>query len=204
MILDVNRIAQYKAELRAQAEAARRGLADRLTLSRRITDRLAELPEYRQARVVMFYVNLPHEADTQHFLPAAWSAGKQVVVPFMAEGAIHLFRLQAMEELAAGHFHVLEPRAELRALAGRQVDPAAIDLAVIPGVAFDRRGGRIGHGKGYYDLFLKRIRHDTPRVALAFECQMLDEVPMLPHDVRMDKVVTDQGVYERSHAEEHP
>lgn len=195
MVIDVNRTAQHKAELRARAEAARRGLPDRLTLSRRISRRLAELPEYRRAATVMFYVNLPHEADTQHFLPEALADGKRVVVPYMADGAIRLFRLESPDELAPGTFRVPEPRPELRADADRRVEPGTIDLVVIPGVAFDRRGGRIGHGKGYYDLFLKQLRPQTPRVALAFECQLLDEVPMLPHDVRMDKVVTEQDVY---------
>jgi len=196
MILDVVAIQQHKADLRARAESARRQLPDRLALSRRITARLAALPEYHTAGTVMFYVNLPHEADTQHFLPAAWAAGKQVAVPYMADGKIRLFRLDSLDELASGHFHVPEPRPELRREPQRSVEPGSIDLVVVPGVAFDRRGGRIGHGKGYYDLFLKQVSPQAPRIALAFECQLLDDLPMLPHDVWINKIVTEAAVYD--------
>ena len=71
-----------------------------------------------------------------------------------------------------------------------------IDLIIVPGVAFDRRGGRTGHGKGYYDKLLEHARLDTPLVALAFECQMFDEIPMQEHDVFMDKVVTEKASYD--------
>jgi 5-formyltetrahydrofolate cyclo-ligase len=68
-------------------------------------------------------------------------------------------------------------------------------MVVVPGVAFDRSGGRLGHGKGYYDKLLVRIRPDAHIVAVAYECQLFPEVPMLPHDVRMHKVVTESAVY---------
>lgn len=196
MILDVSAIQQRKAELRARAESARQQLPDRLALSRRITARLAGLPEYRAAGTVMFYVNLPQEADTQHFLPAAWADGKRVAIPYMVDGQICLFRLDALDELAPGRFRVPEPKPELRRQAARRVEPAAVDLVVVPGVAFDRRGARLGHGKGYYDLFLKHVSPQVPRIALAFECQLLDDLPMLPHDVWMNKVITEAAVYD--------
>ena len=115
-------------------------MVDRLALSRRVTARLAALPEYHAAGTVMFYVNLPQEADTQHFLPAAWAAGKQVVVPYMVDGQIRLFRLDALDQLAPGQFCVPEPKPELRQQPHRRVEPGRIDLVVVPGVAFDRRG----------------------------------------------------------------
>jgi 5-formyltetrahydrofolate cyclo-ligase len=71
-----------------------------------------------------------------------------------------------------------------------------LDLVVVPGVAFDRAGGRMGHGKGYYDKLLEHARPDTPLVALAFECQLFPEIPAEAHDVFMDKVVTEAAVYE--------
>ena len=66
----------------------------------------------------------------------------------------------------------------------------------MPGVAFDRRGGRLGHGKGYFDKLLCRVPPRTPCIALAFECQLFPEVPMLPHDLFMDRIVTETAVYE--------
>ncbi|EMI16969.1 5-formyltetrahydrofolate cyclo-ligase [Rhodopirellula maiorica SM1] len=67
---------------------------------------------------------------------------------------------------------------------------------MVPGVGFDARGGRTGHGKGYYDKLLENAKPETPFVALAFECQMFDEIPMQGHDIFMDKVVTEKRVYE--------
>jgi 5-formyltetrahydrofolate cyclo-ligase len=100
-----------------------------------------------------------------------------------------------MEELALGMYRILEPRAELRTLPEKQVDVKDLDLVIVPGVAFDRRGARMGHGKGYYDKLLEHARRDTPLIALAFECQLFEEIPMAPHDIFMDAVVTEKAFY---------
>jgi 5-formyltetrahydrofolate cyclo-ligase len=70
-----------------------------------------------------------------------------------------------------------------------------LDLVMVPGVAFDLRGGRLGHGKGYYDRLLPRIRPSAPLVAVAFECQLFPEIPMLEYDVFMDRVITEKAIY---------
>jgi 5-formyltetrahydrofolate cyclo-ligase len=101
-----------------------------------------------------------------------------------------------MDELETGMYRILEPREELRVLPGKRVDVKSLDLIMVPGVAFDRRGGRTGHGKGYYDKLLEHARSDTPLVALAFECQMFPEIPVQEHDVFMDCVVTEMAIYQ--------
>ena len=123
--------------------------------------------------------------------------GKRVVVPYCVGGQIQLFLLADVEELAAGGLGILEPKPALRGDPSRHVEPAGLDLVLVPGVAFDRRGGRLGRGKGYYDGLLAHIRPDTSLVALAFECQIVPEIPMLPHDVYMHKVITEKAIYER-------
>jgi 5-formyltetrahydrofolate cyclo-ligase len=90
---------------------------------------------------------------------------------------------------------VPEPKFELRDLPDRQIDPALIDLIIIPGLAFDLHGGRLGYGKGYYDRFLHKTRAIAAKVAVCFECQLFPEIPVLPHDVRMDMVVTENTLY---------
>ena len=67
---------------------------------------------------------------------------------------------------------------------------------MVPGVAFDRRGARMGHGFGYYDKLLEHARPDTPLVALAFECQLFNEIPTQSHDIFMDKIITEQSIYQ--------
>ncbi len=184
-----------KREIRSRAHSARRRQQDKDRLSREICRKLAALPEYVAADTVMFYVDMRSEVRTRQFLPTAWQQGKRVVVPYCVGGQIELFLLESMDELAVDTFGILEPRAELRGRRDRKIDVSAIDLIVVPGVAFDRKGGRIGHGKGYYDKLLQVARPETMRVALAFECQLFPEVPTLPHDVRMDKIITEKAIY---------
>ena len=92
-------------------------------------------------------------------------------------------------------YSILEPRLELREIPQKRIAPSEIDLVMVPGVAFDARGGRTGHGNGYYDKLLELARPDTPLVALAFDCQIFPEVPMGKHDVFMVKIVTESEIH---------
>jgi 5-formyltetrahydrofolate cyclo-ligase len=92
-------------------------------------------------------------------------------------------------------YKILEPKNELRELAAKRVDVKELDLIMVPGVAFDRRGARMGHGFGYYDKLLEHARGVAPLVALAFECQLFPEIPTQAHDVFMDKIVTESAIY---------
>jgi 5-formyltetrahydrofolate cyclo-ligase len=185
-----------KQELRAQAIARRRQQPDKDELSRQILARLVALPEYKNARTVMTYVSMPDEVRTEPLLKDAWAKGRRVVVPFCVGNVLQLFVLESLDELTPGTLGILEPRPELRSHADRVADPSELDLVVVPGVVFDRQGGRVGYGKGYYDGLLKRVRPATGVIALAFECQLVDRVPMLPHDVPMQKILTEQAIYE--------
>jgi 5-formyltetrahydrofolate cyclo-ligase len=122
--------------------------------------------------------------------------GKKIIVPWCnTQGELELFHLENMEELAVGMYKILEPKAEPRTLAAKQVHAEDLDLIMVPGVAFDRRGARMGHGKGYYDKLLQHARLDAPLMALAFECQLFPEIPMAPHDIFMDRIITEKAVY---------
>jgi len=110
------------------------------------------------------------------------------------DGLLDLFHLESMDELSLGMYRILEPKTELRDQPGKRVYPQDLDLVVVPGVAFDRRGGRMGHGFGYYDKLLEHVKPGTPLLALAFECQVYDEIPVASHDVFMNAVITEKGV----------
>jgi 5-formyltetrahydrofolate cyclo-ligase len=153
------------------------------------------LPEYAAARTVMFYVDVRSEVRTRHSLPDALRGGKRVVVPYCVNNELELFWLEDMDELNIGAYRILEPRPDLRGLPEKQVAPAELDLVMVPGVAFDRRGGRMGHGFGYYDKLLQHARDDAPLVALAFECQLFAEIPTQAHDIFMDRIITELAVY---------
>lgn len=188
-------LADQKAAIRTAAHAARKAQADKDAVSQRITDRVFEMPEYVAADCVMWYVDVRDEVRTRQALPAAIAEGKRVVVPFCVDGELELFWLESMAELELGMYKILEPRSDLRDVAAKRVTPEQLDFVMVPGVGFDRRGGRTGHGKGYYDKLLQHARSDAPLVALGFECQLFDEIPMQSHDIFMDAVVTEAAVY---------
>lgn len=189
--------AERKQAIRERAHANRREQPDKDEVSRQITDRLMAMPEYQQAATVMYYVDVRAEVRTRHALPDALASGKRIVVPWCNdEGELELFHLESMDELEIGMYRILEPRQDLRRLPEKQVPVEELDLIIVPGVGFDPQGGRTGHGKGYYDKLLENARPETPLVALAFECQMFDEIPMQSHDIYMDKVVTEAAVYD--------
>jgi 5-formyltetrahydrofolate cyclo-ligase len=184
-----------KKALREQAHANRNAQPDKDELSQRICRKLVELPEYQGARTVLYYVDVRSEVRTRHSLPDALGHGKKIVVPYCVEGELELFHLTGMDELAVGMYRILEPKPELRSLPEKKVTVEELDLIVVPGVAFDRSGARMGHGFGYYDKLLWKARADAPLVALAFECQLFDEIPTEAHDVFMDRIITEKAVY---------
>ncbi|MFL5341188.1 MAG: 5-formyltetrahydrofolate cyclo-ligase [Gemmataceae bacterium] len=189
-------LAERKKQIREQAHAQRNAQPDKDGLSQLICDRFTALPAYSAAKCVMFYIDVRSEVRTRQALPAALASGKKIVVPWCNDrGELELFHLNHMDELAVGMYRILEPKPELRALPERQVPVEELDLIMVPGVAFDRRGARMGHGKGYYDKLLQHARPDAPLVALAFECQLFPEIPVAAHDVFMDLIITEKAVY---------
>lgn len=186
---------ERKKAIREQAHAARNALPNKDELSREICAKFAGLPEYAAAQTVMYYVDVRSEVRTRHDLAGALTHGKRIVVPYCVDGELELFHLENMDELSVGAYKILEPREDLRTLPHKKIRPDELDLIMVPGVAFDRRGARMGHGFGYYDKLLEHARVNCPLVALAFECQMFPEIPTAPHDVFMDKIITEGAIY---------
>ena len=194
---EVRRLIKLKAEVRRTAAAARRQLPDKDRRSSQILARAAQLPRYNQAAWVMFYVDHGSEVRTRPLISKALAEGKQVVVPYCQGVNLHTFLLQDLEELQPGTLGILEPATQLRHLSQRHVPPEKLQVVFVPGVAFDRRGGRVGHGRGYYDRFLPQLPANVLRLGLAYECQVFESVPMLPWDVAVDAVITEQAIYWR-------
>jgi 5-formyltetrahydrofolate cyclo-ligase len=188
-------IAERKRAIREESHARRNAQANKDELSRQIVAKFMALPEYAAATTVMFYVDVRSEVRTRNDLASALTTGKRIVVPYCVDGELELFHLEDMNELQIGMYKILEPQAELRSVPAKRVEVGELELIMVPGVAFDRRGGRMGHGNGYYDKLLEHAPLDTPLVALAFECQMFPEVPVAEHDIFMDKIITEAAVY---------
>ena len=182
-----------KAALRELARKNRVAQENKDEISQQIVARFVALSEYSAAKTVLFYVDAGSEVRTRHSLPEALAGGKRIVVPYciVETNELELFLLEDMNELVEGAYKILEPKAELRELPNKKVQPEELDLVMVPGTAFDPKGGRMGQGKGYYDRLLARVRPDAPLVAIAFDCQIFDEIPVSAHDVFMDKVLTE-------------
>lgn len=184
-----------KTQLRRDALAARDAEPDRSAKSRLAGERLRALEAYRTARIVCWYVGVKSEVATLPLLARALAEGKRTVVPACEGDELRLVEIVSLDELVPARFGLYEPEAALCAATGRWCPPERVDLFVVPGVAFDRSGGRIGYGRGFYDRLLVHARPDAAIVGLAFECQLVASVPVEPTDVPVQRVVTEEAVY---------
>ncbi len=182
-----------KAALRREILARRAALENRDARSDAIRLRVRELASVARAGLVASYLGVGDEVATVALIEEALERGVTVAVPWRDGDEIHLARITSLTELVPVSFGLLEPPRELAL--SRTVPPSQVDVMLIPGVAFDARGGRLGHGKGFYDRMLARAGAGPLRVALAFDCQVVEEVPVLAGDERMDLLVTESGVH---------
>ena len=151
-------------------------------MSPSILKRLEELPEFRQAHTVLLYHSLKDEVQTHDFVEK-WSKSKCVLLPVVVGERLELRRYNGRDALATGRYGIAEP-------AGAPfTDYPAIELAVIPGVAFDRRGHRLGRGKGYYDRLLPKLA-STKRIGICFPFQIVEHVPTETSDIDMNLIIT--------------
>lgn len=199
---ELERIMERKNEMRRTAYDRRAAQEDKDEVSARACERFVALPEYQAAKTAMWYIDCRSETRTKPHLQAALEKGdKTIIVPYCTvdengDNKLGLWRLESMDDLVVGKWKILEPPRELWGAPDREVAPEGLDIVMVPGVGFDRSGGRMGNGQGYYDRLLERARPDCPLVALCYETQLFDEVLVAPHDVYMDKVVTEDAVYE--------
>jgi 5-formyltetrahydrofolate cyclo-ligase len=178
-----------KKELRKQVLAARDSLAsaERAEKSRQIAARLFLLPEFRQARTVLFFASFRSEVDTIPMIRLALTEGKRVVLPKVRGTGLELFEVRDYDgDIAPGAWGIPEPHGT----APVAIDD--IDLIIVPGAGFDEQGNRIGYGAGFYDKLLPSFAGTT--VALAFELQIVPKVPADVHDVPVRKIVTEKRV----------
>ena len=162
--------------------------------SLRITRRLRRLRLYRKAQVILCYAAFDGEVETGRILSQALADGKRVAVPVMRRGSKRIFPTEILDHRrdlkTAGHLGIPQPKRRVL----RRVPLGKLELVVVPGVAFDRHGGRLGRGGGYFDRFLSRLPASVPCVGLAFQFQVVKNLPVESHDRPVSKVVTEKGV----------
>ncbi|MBF0286206.1 MAG: 5-formyltetrahydrofolate cyclo-ligase [SAR324 cluster bacterium] len=169
---------------RAQFSALQREQA-----SQKINGHLVQWPIFQKAEVVHIFLNQSEEPQTVSVIESCWKIKKTVVVPYMVGNNFVLGHspLTSFNQLQAGKFNIKEPISAMR----QSIELEQIDLVIVPGVAFDEKGGRLGYGKGYYDRFLSQIHAFF--LGLAFDFQVVDSIPQLPHDIPMDAILTEKG-----------
>ncbi len=190
--LDFDLVREEKRRLRQIALERRRNLPDRWERSLRIWETIFRMPQFHQAQTIACYVALPEEVQTEIGLRRILEEGKRLVIPYCNGSDLELCRIFSLDEVSPGHWGIGEPKEELRQDPARKVAAEEVDLFVVPGVAFDRQGGRLGFGKGYFDRLLRRARESACRVGICFACQLFDKLPLLPHDVRMNILATEE------------
>ena len=157
--------------------------------SQQIKRRLFEDSSFQAAKSVMFYVAKAYEVDTKDMIEEAIAIGKKVIIPVTEPKKKRLIPSEIKnpkKELVKGAFGIYEPKKEYM----RAVDIKDIDMVIVPGVAFDKKGNRIGHGQGYFDRFLKDLPKRLPAIGLAFKFQLVERIKTLSWDIPVTKVIT--------------
>ena len=186
-----------KAALRSLVLQRRDGLdpAARQAASRRIVEAILARDAFRDARSVMAYASFGSEVDTSVLCETVLREGKLLLLPRVdkTRDAIRVYEVRDLaRDLDTNRWGIREPRPETC----REIDPVELEFVFVPGVAFDARGGRLGYGKAYYDRLLAASTQaggSPTLVAGAFAVQVVEDVPMEPHDVRIPAVYTEDG-----------
>lgn len=165
-----------------------------------VVDKSADIAEllfstdfYKKSKYIMCYIDFRNEVKTEEIIRTSLENGKKIIIPISVVKTRQLILSQLLDydkELESGTYGILEPKKEFI----RRVSPELIDLVLVPGVAFDRRGYRIGYGGGYYDRFLPKVKRSTPKVALAFDIQMVEYVKKGRYDIPMDYIITEKEI----------
>ena len=170
--------------------------AARTSASRAILDKVSTLPQYGKAKMVLTYMGFGTEIDTRPFFERIIADGKIAVLPRVdrATQTLILHSARGMSELLTSKYGILEPGMDAPIVA-----VSNIDFVLMPGVAFDRNGNRLGYGRGYYDKLVSTANPALVRVAAGFSCQIVDSVPVGPHDKKVDCVITENEIINTIH-----
>lgn len=162
---------------------------DRERKSLRIAGKFFSLKAFKKAKIVMFYLAKDGEVETRQMIAKAQALGKRIVVPHINRKTRKMLACQLKdmhEELCEGPYGIHQPKEDGK----RTVGLDSINLVVVPGIAFSLDGQRLGRGGGYFDRFLSRLDKDIPLIGLAFDFQIVKEVPSLSHDEPVDIVIS--------------
>ena len=185
----MSKASDTKKEIRTRINKIRQSFSKEKIIdkSRRVISQLLDFEQYKNANSIMSYISLDFEVNTKEFIKNELSkANKEIFVPFLEEDKIKVSRMKKFNNIVKGNYGVLEPK-------NKDIYEEGIDIILVPGTAFDKKGRRIGFGKGYYDSFLKQYLYSL-KIGIAFEEQIVDLIPEEEHDVQMDMIITDKRI----------
>jgi len=188
-------IREKKQEIRNNIAKTLEDISDKeiAKKTKQVEDNLFEFANFLEAQIVLLYVNNKTEVASSNIIKRCFDFNKVVILPAFN---IKTYKMKLMKvddldnDLTTGPRGILEPDINRCKI----VPVDCIDLAIIPGVAFDEKGGRIGTGEGYYDRFIPKLSVTTRKVALALECQIIQQVPVESHDKHVDIIITDERI----------
>ena len=184
-----------KPEIRRRIRGQRQKLAEETVISksRAVLAQLMRSNDFASARRIMFYFDHDNEIKTEKMIKEALKEGKEVFLPRISDdpNEIVVHKITNLDEdTAVGAYGIVEPKADR----AQECDPISIDLFIVPAVAFARSGDRLGRGAGYYDKFFGSFKTDALRIGLSYDFQVLDYLPSMDHDMRVDKIITESQV----------
>ncbi len=167
-------------------------------LSSIIINKLKKLPIYKSSRSVMLYLSFENEIDSSEIIKDCLKDGKRVIVPFCDNSDMSITPTEIKDmstDLYTSKMGYIQPKKESLS----PVDISEIDLIILPGIAFDRKGYRVGFGAGYYDRFLGQVNFEIPTVGLAYDFQIIDSfIQMEDYDIPIDYVMTEERIIVRT------
>ena len=184
-----------KKELRKRLLERRSALSDDEVAeqSLRIQRKVIDLKKFQSAKIVALYSDIRKEVATGEIFVVFLRRDKVLLYPRGLKNRKQLIfaQVKSREDLKDGNWGIMEPRIGLK-----EFSPQQIDLMFIPGVGFDKEGRRLGYGQGYYDRIAGRLRKDCIKIALAFDFQVVEEIPDSSRDIRVEKIITEKRVIE--------
>lgn len=183
-----------KRSLREEVLTLRAALSEeqRAIRSQEIQTIVSHIKEFQEAQTVMLFLNFRDEVETTGLAQHVLELGKKLVLPRCAPKGILIPALirDMQMDIEPGTWGIREPKKESLV----QVNPLDVDCIFVPGAAFDKQGNRLGYGGGYYDRFFERLKDSTPKIALAFSCQIVERIPVEDFDKKVDILITEKGI----------
>ncbi|HLD03258.1 MAG TPA: 5-formyltetrahydrofolate cyclo-ligase [Candidatus Dojkabacteria bacterium] len=185
---------QEKKQLRSYFLEFRKLIAHKKTRSQKIIKQLTVLPEFKNAAHILLYDGTENEVSTEGLIKRCIARKKHVYLPVLKN--IGIAEVTDINTLRPNKLKILEPVVKSAGLKSASFVKSfdLIDLAIVPGLAFDRMGFRLGHGSGFYDKLLEKLPEKTRLIGLAFQEQIVNVLPQEPHDHKMDMILTDEGI----------